>query len=323
MSMSSGGTAMQIGGLAEQDISSFLTGRKAYKDQKLALEKAQRETEKGYTEAATYIQPQYQQGMEYYSSLGDMIKGGSFNTDVGNFTYPTSAESGVPSTFNYSGQDLTSDPGYQFRLQEGTNAVQGSAAAKGSALSGATLKALAKYGQNYASNEYQNAYNRAYQTWAGNTQQYNTNRQFAYNTFSDLYNRQNQQNTQRYNMYSQMANTGIAAGNTLANQRLAQAEDLANLEIQRGNVKAAAYMDMRNSFQQQGQHLFDIGSGMGGKVGNSGGSSSGSSGSSSGGLGGLSSFNIGGSGSSGGSSSGGMSQIDMNTLSDVMGNYYG
>lgn len=297
MSMS-GGTAMQIGGLAEQDISSFLTGLKAYKDQKLALEKAQKKVEEGYTEAAGYIQPVYNQGMEYYSSLGDMISSGAFNTDVGNFTYPTSEESGVPSTFSYSGEDLASDPGYQFRLEQGANAVQGSAAAKGGALSGATLKALAKYGQNLGSSEYQNAYNRAYNTWSGNTQQYNTNRNFAYNTFSDLYNRRNQQKTQSYNMYGQMANTGIAAGNTLANQRLSKAEDLANLEINRGNVKAAAYLDMRNSFQQQGQHLYDIGGGMGGKPGQS-------------------------SGSSGSASDSGTSGIDINTLSDVMGNYYG
>jgi len=59
------------------------------------------------------------------------------------------------------------DPGYQFRLQQGMQALQNSAAARGGLLSGNTGQALVNYGQNYASNEYQNVYNRAltgYQT---------------------------------------------------------------------------------------------------------------------------------------------------------------
>lgn len=54
------------------------------------------------------------------------------------------------------------DPGYQFRMQEGMKAIQNSASAKGGLNSGATLKALTRYGQDYASNEYQNAYARQY-----------------------------------------------------------------------------------------------------------------------------------------------------------------
>lgn len=43
-----------------------------------------------------------------------------------------------------------STPGYQFGLDEGTKAVQASAAARGGLNSGATLKALQRYGTNYA-----------------------------------------------------------------------------------------------------------------------------------------------------------------------------
>lgn len=56
--------------------------------------------------------------------------------------------------------EFQGDPGYQFRLQQGQNALQQSAAAQGGLLSGAAAKALSKYNQNFASNEYQNAYNR-------------------------------------------------------------------------------------------------------------------------------------------------------------------
>lgn len=55
---------------------------------------------------------------------------------------------------------LQSTPGYQFRLGEGQRQVDNSAAARGSTLSGATLKALSRYGQDYASGEYQNQFNR-------------------------------------------------------------------------------------------------------------------------------------------------------------------
>ena len=52
------------------------------------------------------------------------------------------------------------DPGYQFRLQEGEQALNRSAAAGGNLLSGDQLTALQQYGQNFASNEYDKAYTR-------------------------------------------------------------------------------------------------------------------------------------------------------------------
>lgn len=54
------------------------------------------------------------------------------------------------------------DPGYQFRMSEGMKAINSNAAARGAYNSGATLKALARYGQNFATNEYNNVYNRQY-----------------------------------------------------------------------------------------------------------------------------------------------------------------
>lgn len=61
---------------------------------------------------------------------------------------------------NFSMEDFEADPGYQFRMDEGMRGVEGGAAARGGLLSGAALKAIQKYGQNFASNEYGNAYNR-------------------------------------------------------------------------------------------------------------------------------------------------------------------
>jgi hypothetical protein len=52
--------------------------------------------------------------------------------------------------------DYTKSPGYDFRTSEGQKAIERSAAAKGGLISGATEKALTKYGQDYATNDYQN-----------------------------------------------------------------------------------------------------------------------------------------------------------------------
>jgi hypothetical protein len=59
-----------------------------------------------------------------------------------------------------STQALQQDPSYQFRLNQGLDSVQSSAAAGGGLLSGATLKALNNYASDYASQEYGNAFNR-------------------------------------------------------------------------------------------------------------------------------------------------------------------
>jgi hypothetical protein len=56
--------------------------------------------------------------------------------------------------------DKSLDPGYEFRKSEGTSAIESSAAAKGLQLSGMTLKDLVRFGQDYASGEFQNTFNR-------------------------------------------------------------------------------------------------------------------------------------------------------------------
>lgn len=61
---------------------------------------------------------------------------------------------------DFSMSDFQREPGYEFRMAEGQKALERSAAARGGLQSGGTLKALTRYGQDFASNEYQNAYNR-------------------------------------------------------------------------------------------------------------------------------------------------------------------
>jgi hypothetical protein len=60
----------------------------------------------------------------------------------------------------FDASSLAKDPGYQFRLSEGEGGIRRSAAASGAGLSGATLKALARFNSGLASQEYDAAFAR-------------------------------------------------------------------------------------------------------------------------------------------------------------------
>jgi hypothetical protein len=83
------------------------------------------------------------------------LQGGTQGAEFGRYARP------------FGMQDFQADPGYAFRMSEGMKALEASRAAQrgGSTglLSGATGKALQRYGQDLASQEYGNAFNR-YQT---------------------------------------------------------------------------------------------------------------------------------------------------------------
>ena len=64
---------------------------------------------------------------------------------------------------DFNQNDMVTDPGYAFRLSEGQKALDRQAAARGGLISGGTLKAATRYGQDMGSQEYRNAFNR-YQT---------------------------------------------------------------------------------------------------------------------------------------------------------------
>lgn len=74
-------------------------------------------------------------------------------------------------------QQYQDSTGYQFRLDQGMDAIEGSRAARGILNSGATSKALMEHGQNFASAEYNNYLDRL-------SQQQNTGLQSAYQVAS-------------------------------------------------------------------------------------------------------------------------------------------
>jgi hypothetical protein len=142
---------------------------------------------------------------------------------------------GMPPAF--TGQvDLTQDPGYAFRLSEGMKALERSAAARGNLLSGGTLKGIQRYGQDLASQEYQNAYNRALTQYNAATQREAT----GYNRLAAL---AGVGQTAAGQQASALTGMGGAIGQTAAN--------LGNLYMgagqAAGQARASGYLGLGNT----------------------------------------------------------------------------
>lgn len=131
---------------------------------------------------------------------------------------------GLNGYFNqtYTGQDIYDDPSYQFRLQQGQDSIQSSAAAQGGLLSGATLKALQNYGQESASQEYGNAYNR-----------FNADQTNRYNRLSNLVG-------VGQNAAAQVGNAGAQTSQAIANNTMQGANALAAGQVGSANAWAGA-----------------------------------------------------------------------------------
>lgn len=104
--------------------------------------------------------------------------------DVGGKALATLSDLAMAPEEKFAFQFSQDDPSYQFRLSEGTKALQKSAAARGGLLGGGTLRALDRYSQGLASTEYQNAFNRSLESFKVNQ----NSRQQRLNTLSGLAN---------------------------------------------------------------------------------------------------------------------------------------
>ncbi len=124
------------------------------------------------------------------------------------------------------------DPGYQFRMDEGNKAVEAGAAARNGLLSGAAMKAMQKYSQGFASNEYGNAYNR----YTGD-----------------------QQNM--YNRLAQMAGTGQQQINNTAQMQQSGMQNANSYMMDAANARASGIVGANNArqsgYQQIGNTLMD------------------------------------------------------------------
>lgn len=190
-----------------------------------------------YDQNRADMQPWREAGMGQLSQLtAGLNPGGEFNR-------------------NFGRADFQADPGYAFRQAEGQKAIDNSAASRGSALSGATLKALTRFGQDTASSEYQNSYNR-----------WNNDVSNRFNRISGVAGT-GQQATQQIGQYGQQTAGNIAQGN------MNTANQVASNTIGAGNARASGYVGMANSLNSGVSNYMTLSSL--GKTGGSAGSSGG------------------------------------------------
>ena len=121
-------------------------------------------------------------------------------------------------TRNFGQSDFNTDPGYQFRLEQGQKAMERSQAARGGLLSGGAIKAASDYNQGMASQEYGNAFNR-----------FQTNRANILNPLQSL------------------SGAGQTASGVMGQAAMQGGQDRGNYLTQAGNANSAGYIGQGNA----------------------------------------------------------------------------
>lgn len=140
---------------------------------------------------------------------------------------------------NFTMADRDADPvyqsGLQFGLDEGTKRLSRMASATGSSNSGATLKALTRFANDYGSTKAGESFNR-----------FNTNKQQEYNMLAGISGTGQVAN-------AQVGNAGMNAGNQISANQTNMANARGSSYIAQGNAWNGAASNAVNGFQQQQQ----------------------------------------------------------------------
>lgn len=195
-----------------------------------ASSKASAQYQKALKEAETWMQGQEQQGLGNYAPY---LQGGAKASGMLSDLLGTPGQGLLtPWTQQFTApteQQAENTPGYKFQLQQGENALQNSAAARGGLLSGGTLAGMNQYAQGLASENYQNVFNNSL-----------TQYQQAYQSFLN-----NQQNT--YSRLMGLSGQGLQAAGGAGNLISGIGGDIASLMGKQGQVQAAGTLGSANS----------------------------------------------------------------------------
>ncbi len=210
-----GAGASLIGGMMGSN-----SAKKAAEAQAASAREALALQKQMYGETVARNKPFYDTGVGANNRLATMLGtgGNAGDADYGSMTR------------NFSMADYLNnqDPGYQFGLDTGMNALNAQNAATGGSQSGAAMKAAQRYGVDYGSTKYNEAFNR-----------YTNNRSNIYNMLSG-----------QTNVGLSAANNTGAAGTNYAN---AGGADITGA----GNAAASGYIGSANAYNSA------IGSGIG------------------------------------------------------------
>ena len=119
----------------------------------------------------------------------------------------------------FTGEGLTEDPGYQFGMDEGEKAINRNMAARGMLNSGAALKSLQRFNQDYAGTK-----------------------------FNEAFNRNQASKNQAYNMLAGVSGTGQTSANQTAQMGMRNAAMIGNYGLQGANSQAAGRIGGANAW---------------------------------------------------------------------------
>lgn len=162
---------------------------------------------------------------------------------------------GAPLLHQFGLQDFQASPAYQFNLQQGQQAIDKSAAARGNLYAPQTLQDIAKYSQGLASNEFQNAFSN-----------YNTGQENIYRRLMGI-------NSLGENASAGIGNAGMQAGQYIGNAQMGGANAQAAGIMGATNALAGGVGNAYNNYlqnqilQQNQQSIFGGGGGYGGGFG--------------------------------------------------------
>ena len=204
-----------------------------------------------YDEQKAQQAPYLQQGQAAIGKLGSLMGG----TDpFESYLQKSGLQGGLDAYLKQKGVSnygFLNSPQYQFLQKQGQQALDRSAAARGMGYSGAQMKAAQQYGQDLASQQYDNEYNRAAKEYFNKYDQ-------ARGQFGDYYNRLagiaqgGQQTAQSLGgMGSQYATN---ASNTLGGL----SNEQSNILGQQANARASAYAAKANALNNTLGGLADL-----------------------------------------------------------------
>lgn len=190
---------------------SAIASGKAAKAQRQAAEAAGRQQESAFEKQAALQEPFRQGGLTAQNEIMQLLGIGGDKAAAG---YGSLAQP-------FGAQQFQQDPGYAFRQSEGMKALERSAAARGNLMSGSTMKGIQRFGQDLASQEYQNAFNR-YQV----------------------------ERAAKLNPLQSMMGSGQSSANVLTGAAGQLGQGLAGSELAAGQARASGYIGQSNALNQ-------------------------------------------------------------------------
>ena len=226
-------------------------------------------------------QPYQQGGQNAFQQLNQGWQGGQYNPGtlrgMSAQNYNAGAAPQAYQLQQFDPSKLQNDPGYQFQLNQGMNAVQNSAAAKGMLHSGNTLSGINSMAQGLANTTLNDAFSRyatqqnqgmqqgqnQFQNWQGAANfgqgQAQNAQNFDYQSMLNSYNSQAQNGLNQFNMGNILGNYGMNAQNSAANLGMNYSQQYGNNLTGGANAQAAGMVGAANARTQGINNLMNLG----------------------------------------------------------------